>query len=136
MRPRPATAPASVATLDAPIRTEVRMAGKFEISKRKNGEFQFNLKAGNGQVILTSEGYSSLGGCENGIDSVRRHAASEANFEKKVAKDGSPYFVLIAGNGEPIGRSEMYKSTSSRDNGIRSVMTHAPEAKVQNLATK
>jgi uncharacterized protein YegP (UPF0339 family) len=115
---------------------EVRMAGKFEISKRKNGEFQFNLKAGNGQVILSSEGYASLGGCENGIESVRRHAASEANFEKKVAKDGSPYFVLIAGNGEPIGRSEMYKSTSSRDNGIRSVMTHAPEAKVQNLAAK
>lgn len=109
------------------------MAGKFEISKRKNGEFQFNLKAGNGQVILTSEGYSSLGGCENGIDSVRRHAASESNFDKKVAKDGSPYFVLVAGNGEPIGRSEMYKSTSSRDNGIRSVMTHAPEARVQSL---
>lgn len=112
------------------------MAGKFEISKRKNGEFQFNLKAGNGQVILTSEGYASLDGCENGIESVRRHAAAEANFEKKTAKDGSPYFALTAGNGQTIGTSEMYKSASSRDDGIKSVMNNAPDAKVQNLVAK
>ncbi|GAA4787894.1 YegP family protein [Lysobacter hankyongensis] len=112
------------------------MAGKFEISKRKNGEFQFNLKAGNGQVILTSEGYSSLDGCENGIESVRRHSASEANFDRKIAKDGSPYFSLMAKNGESIGKSEMYKSAASRDKGIRSVMTNAPSAKVQPLPAK
>ena len=112
------------------------MAGKFEISKRKNGEFQFNLKAGNGQVILTSEGYGDKGGCTNGIESVRKHAQADANFERKTAKDGSPYFALMAKNGESIGRSEMYKSASSRDNGIRSVMTNAPGVKVQNLAAK
>lgn len=112
------------------------MAGKFVISKRKNGEFQFNLKAGNGQVILTSEGYEALQGCENGIDSVRRHAQDAGNFDKKTAKDGSPYFSLMAKNGESIGKSEMYRSTSSRDNGIRSVMSNAPGAKVQNLIAK
>ena len=112
------------------------MAGKFVISTRKNGEFQFNLKAGNGQVILTSEGYSSLKGCENGIESVRRHAQDAAHFDKKTAKDGSPYFALVAKNGEPIGISEMYRSTSSRDNGIRSVMANAPGAQVQNLVAK
>lgn len=112
------------------------MAGKFEISKRKNGEFQFNLKAGNGQVILTSEGYAALDGCENGIDSVRRHAAAEANFEKKTAKDGSPYFTLRSGNGQTIGTSEMYKSTTSRDDGIKSVMNNAPDARVQNIIAK
>ncbi len=112
------------------------MAGKFEISTRKNGEYQFNLKAGNSQVILTSEGYSSLQGCENGIESVRKHAKSEANFEKKVAKDGSPYFSLKASNGESIGKSEMYKSASSRDNGIKSVMTNAPDAPVKHLVAK
>jgi uncharacterized protein YegP (UPF0339 family) len=42
--------------------------GKFIISKRTNGEFQFNLKAGNGQVILTSQGYSTKSSCENGIN--------------------------------------------------------------------
>lgn len=108
------------------------MAAKFEISKRKNGELQFNLKAANGQVILTSEGYSSMEGCQNGIESVRKHAQSETNFDRKTAKDGSPYFSLKAGNGESIGKSEMYKTASSRDKGIRSVMTNATGARVQD----
>ena len=45
--------------------------GKYVISKRKNGEFQFNLKASNGQVILSSEGYSTKANCKNGIESVQ-----------------------------------------------------------------
>mgnify|MGYP003536304811 CR=1 FL=1 len=109
------------------------MAGKFEISKRKNGEFQFNLKAGNGQVILTSEGYSALQGCENGIESVRKHAQSEANFDKKVAKDGSPYFSLMAKNGESIGKSEMYSDSAAMENGIKSVMTNGASTFVKGL---
>ncbi len=106
------------------------MAGKFEVSKRSNGEFQFNLKAGNGQVILTSEGYGDKGGCTNGIESVRKHAQADANFERKTAKDGSPYFSLKASNGQSIGKSEMYKSEAARDNGIKSVMENAPSASV------
>ena len=106
------------------------MAGKFVISKRKNGEFQFNLKAGNGQVILTSEGYGDKNGCANGIESVRKHAQADANFERKTAKDGSPYFNLKASNGQIIGKSEMYKSEAARDNGIKSVMENAPGASV------
>jgi len=110
------------------------MAGKFEISKRRNGEWQFNLKAGNGKVILTSQGYGSLEACRDGIDSVRRHAIAQANFEKKIAKDGSPYFVLKATNAEPIGSSEMYNSAASRDKGIRSVIEHAAGARVVDPA--
>ena len=104
------------------------MAGKFEISKRSNGEFQFNLKAGNGQVILTSEGYGDKNGCTNGIESVRKNAASDANFERKTAKDGSAFFSLRAGNGEIIGKSEMYSSASARDKGIGTVAKNAPVA--------
>ena len=106
------------------------MAGKFEISKRSNGEYQFNLKAGNGQVILTSEGYGDKGGCTNGIESVRKNAASDANFERKTAKDGSPYFVLLATNKEVIGTSEMYKSSAAMERGIASVRANAPNAVV------
>ena len=106
------------------------MAGKFEISSRSNGEFQFNLKAGNGQVILSSEGYSSLPACQMGVESVRMHASDPAHFECNTAKDGSPYFNLKAGNGQVIGKSEMYSSMSARDNGIESVMTNAPGAEV------
>ena len=50
------------------------MAGKFEITKRSNGEFQFNLKAGNGQVIGKSERYSRNVACETGIASVKANA--------------------------------------------------------------
>ena len=106
------------------------MAGKFEISKRSNGEYQFNLKAGNGQVILTSEGYGDKNGCANGIESVRKHAQADANFERKTAKDGSPYFNLKASNGQIIGKSEMYSGDAARDNGIKSVMENAPSASV------
>lgn len=107
--------------------------GKFVISTRKNGEFQFNLKAGNGQTILASEGYSTKAACENGIESVRKNSQEESRFEKLEAKSGQPYFNLKAGNGQVIGNSEMYESEASRDNGIASVMKNAPEATVEEV---
>lgn len=101
---------------------------KFEVYKDKKGEFRFRLNAKNGQAILASEGYSSKAGCLNGIESVKKNAASDARFDKQVAKNGQHYFKLKAGNGEVIGMSEMYNSTSGRDNGISSVMTNAAVA--------
>ena len=104
------------------------MAGKFVISKRSNGQYQFNLKAGNGQVILTSQGYADKAGCRNGIESVRRNSPDDGRYERKTSSNGKPYFVLLAGNGQVIGTSELYESTASRDNGIASVKSNAPEA--------
>ena len=109
------------------------MAGKFEITTRKNGEFQFNLKAGNGQVILTSEGYKAKASALNGVESVRKHSQDDANFERLTAKDGSPYFNLKASNGQTIGHSEMYSGAAARDNGIESVKTNAPDAELVDL---
>jgi uncharacterized protein len=106
--------------------------GKFVITTRKNGEFQFNLKAGNGQTILASEGYTTKAACENGIESVRKNSQDDSRFEKLEAKDGRPYFNLKAGNGQVIGNSEMYESVSSRDNGIESVKKNAPDATVDD----
>ncbi|MFB8189564.1 YegP family protein [Microbacterium sp. NPDC055988] len=51
------------------------MAGTFELYTDKSGEYRFRLKAGNGEVIATGEGYSSKAAALNGIDSVRRNAA-------------------------------------------------------------
>lgn len=107
--------------------------GKFEISVRKNGEYQFNLKATNGQVILSSEGYTTKAACLNGVESVKKNAADEKRFEKLTAKNGKPYFVLKATNGQVIGQSQMYASEDSRDNGIASVMKNAPEAEVVEI---
>ena len=106
------------------------MAGKFEIKAGKTGKFRFNLKASNGQIVLTSEAYESRSAAVKGIASVKNNAANAKRFERKTAKDGSPYFVMKAANGEPIGRSEMYKTKASMENGIASVAKHAPDAPV------
>ncbi|NDV69786.1 YegP family protein [Dysgonomonas sp. 25] len=108
--------------------------GKFEITKRKNGEFQFNLKASNGQVILSSEGYTAKDSCINGVNSVKRNATDDARYDRKVSSNGKPYFNLKASNGQIIGTSEMYESESSREKGIESVKKNAPTADVvENL---
>jgi uncharacterized protein len=106
--------------------------GKFVITKRTNGEFQFSLKAGNGQDILASEGYSSKSSCENGIESVKKNAQDAAKFEKKTSSNGKFFFNLKATNGQVIGSSEMYESEASRDNGIASVQKNAPDASVED----
>ena len=105
--------------------------GTFLVSKRKNDEFQFVLKAGNGQVILASEGYATKAACENGIESVRKNSQVEARFDKLEAKNGKQYFNLKATNGQIIGNSEMYESIAARDNGIESVTKNAPDADVK-----
>lgn len=106
--------------------------GKFVISKRTNGEFQFNLKAGNGQVILASEGYTTKAACENGVESVKKNSQDDARFERLTSKNDKYYFLLKATNGQSIGSSEMYESVASRDNGIESVKKNAPDASTED----
>lgn len=106
--------------------------GKFVITKRSNGEFQFNLKAVNGQNILISEGYSSKANCENGIESVKKNSQDDAKFDRKTSSNGKYYFNLKATNGQIIGTSEMYEAEAGRDNGIESVKTNAADATVDD----
>ena len=106
------------------------MAGKFVVKKGKDGQDYFSLVAGNGQAILQSEGYKSSKSCANGIDSVRKNSQDKNKFECKTARNGRTYFILKAGNGQEIGRSQMYKSDSGCRNGMASVTRNAPGAKV------
>lgn len=106
------------------------MAGKFVV-KTSGEQFMFNLQAANGQVILTSERYTSRDGALSGIASVRVNAPIARRYERHTSSAGEPYFVLKAGNGEVIGRSEMYSSASAMENGIESVKKNAPEASVE-----
>jgi len=110
------------------------MPAKFEIKAGRTGKFRFNLKASNGQVILTSEAYETRGAATKGITSVKKNAGNDKRFERKTAKDGSAYFLMKAANGEAIGKSEMYKTTRSMENGIASVGRNAPEAPVVDAA--
>ena len=118
--------------------------GKFAVKKVKTG-IKFDLKAGNGEVIASSEVYSSDAACRKGIESVRKNAV-EANLEDQTVEDvvkvthpkfemytdkaGEFRFRLKAKNGEIIAVSEGYKSKASCLNGIESVRKNAPEAEI------
>ena len=95
------------------------MKATFEIKTTADGRFMFNLKAANDHIILTSQTYESKESTEHGIASVKQNAAMGERYEEKVGTDGSPYFVLHAGNNLVIGRSEMYCSTLARSIGAR-----------------
>ena len=106
----------------------------FEVFKNDSGKFYFNLKASNGQVILSSQGYAAKTGAMNGVQSVINHATNDANFERAEAKDGRVYFNLKASNGQVIGKSQMYKAATGMENGIASVKKNATgDAAVNDL---
>ncbi|MCL2351397.1 MAG: YegP family protein [Firmicutes bacterium] len=121
------------------------MAGKFAWKTSAAGKYHFNLVAGNGQVIGTSESYGSKGGCTDGIESVRKAAGSHVEdqtadgfekltnpkYEVYTDKAGEYRFRLKASNGEIILASEGYKAKGGCMNGIESVKKHAPEADVE-----
>ena len=105
---------------------------KFTVFTGNDEQFYFRLTARNGEIILSSEGYTSKSGCMNGIDSVKENVADDEQFERLTAADGQFYFNLVAKNGEVIGKSETYTSESGRDNGIEAVKDAAPEAPVED----
>ena len=118
--------------------------GKFVIRKTNTG-IKFDLKAGNGEVIATSEVYASEAACKNGVESVKKNAPVAAvenqtvegyaaekhpKFEVYTDKAGELRFRLKATNGQVIAVSEGYKAIASCLNGIESVKKNAPEAEV------
>ena len=105
--------------------------GKFIIKTGKDGQFYFNLKAGNGEIVLSSEAYTSKTSCKKGIASVMKNATDVSKFEKLISKNGKPYFTLKAGNQQVIGKSELYESDKACANGIASVKKNAPGAKME-----
>ena len=70
----------------------------------------------------------------SGIESVRLNSQIDSRFNSLVARDDSPYFVLKAGNGEIIGKSEMYSSASAMKSGIASVKANALDASIVDVS--
>ena len=117
--------------------------GKFVIKETATG-YKFDLKAGNGETIITSEVYNSKDACLNGVNSVKKNciggvedqtvepvaAVKHPKFELYEDKAGEYRFRLKASNGEIIGVSEGYKAKASCENGIESVKKNAPEAEI------
>lgn len=118
--------------------------GKFVVKETKTG-VKFDLKAGNGEVIATSEVYTTKAACVKGIESVKKNSAvanvedqtvegyaTEKNpkFEVYTDKAGEFRFRLKATNGQIIATGEGYKSKSGCMNGIESVKKNAADADV------
>ena len=117
--------------------------GKFVVKETNTG-VKFDLKAGNGEVIATSEVYTTEAACLNGIESVRNSCVGEIEdqtaeeivqvkhpkFEMYLDKAGEYRFRLKARNGEIIATSEGYKAKTGCLNGIESVKKNAPDAEI------
>lgn len=95
--------------------------GKFAVSTSRGGGNYFNLKATNGQVILTSVMYASRTDCNAAIESVREYCSDDSRYERKISADNKPYFNLTSPEGHVLGKSEMYESSAGMENGIASV---------------
>ena len=123
--------------------------GKFEVKQVKTG-IKFNLKAGNGEIIATSEIYTTEAACMKGIASVRRccvgpvedqtvegfQVLKHPKFEVYVDKAGEYRFRLKARNGEIIAVGEGYKAKASCLNGIESIKKNAPESPIVKVEDK
>lgn len=109
------------------------MAGWFEVSQAKDGQYRFVLKAGIGEPVLTSELYKTKASALNGIASVQKNSPDDARYERLVSKADKPYFNLKAANHQIIGTSQFYASEQSRDKGIESVKNNGVSETVKDL---
>ena len=94
----------------------------------------FNLRASNGEVILTSETYVAKAAAKDGIAAVRVNAPIDARYDRRVAANRQHYFVLRAVNREIIGTSETYSSAQAMEEGIAAVKRDAPGASLEELS--
>ena len=99
---------------------------------QSSGQYWYHLRADNGEIVQSGEGYSTKASCENGIQSVKANCQPQ-RFESFL-ESGQYGFNQVAANGEIIGRSEKYTTAQARDHGIQVVLREAPEAPVQDLS--
>ena len=102
----------------------------FVIYRKHNSEFSFNLKADNGEIILSGDGYHTKPSCRNAIASVKAQAPHDTSYDRRTNSYGKHYFVLKATNGEILGHSEEYQSQAGREYGITAVKRNAPVAPI------
>jgi uncharacterized protein len=103
------------------LSAETLHIGKYVISIAKDDESYFNLKATNGQTILTSLMYSSKPECFDGIEYVRENCQNDDMYERKLSANNKHFFVLKASDVQIIGKSQMYESEEGMEKGIASV---------------
>lgn len=106
------------------------MPAKFELKKAKNGQFHFNLLATNGEIILSSEIYTTKTSAKKGIASVQTNSGDESRYVRKQDRRKQHYFLLRSGNNRVIGRSESYSRPVAMEKGIKSVIKNGQTDKL------
>lgn len=107
---------------------------KFEIFQSDtSGKFYFRLKSRNGQIILQSQGYEAKTSAQNGIASVSKHCRDASCYETKQASNGKWHFNMKSTNGQIVGSSQMYASSSTMKAGIEALQRVAPIARIVDL---
>ena len=107
------------------------MAAYYKVNTAKDGQFFFNLKAGNHETVLTSELYKQKQSALDGIESVKKNSQVDAHYHREISKKGQDFFHLVAANGQIIGKSEEYSSKSGMEDGIAVVKKIAPTAEIK-----
>jgi len=107
--------------------------GKYIIRKTSNGQYWWVLRASNGEILITSETYTTKQNCIEGINSSKV-SIKDSNFRRLLSIRNEPYFTQNANNNQVLGTSEMYSSTYARDSGIESVKRYAPNAIIEDLS--
>jgi uncharacterized protein len=105
------------------------MSSRLVIRSTSN-QFYFVLWSSDGERILQSEMYQAKASAQTGAQSVKANAGNDQRYERRTSAANQPYFVLKAANGEIIGVSEMYGSTTARDSGIASSKFNGPAAEI------
>lgn len=105
--------------------------GKYHVSK-SGSQYYWNLRGGNGERVLQSEMYTTKGAAFGGISACKENSPHDDRYQRLIAKNGQPYFTLLARNGAVIGVSETYSSAQARDNGIAACKFHGPTSSTQD----
>jgi uncharacterized protein YegP (UPF0339 family) len=112
------TVRALVRLINKPASTSALRKEQFEIFKGEDGQTYFRLRASNGEIMLSSEGYTALSGAQNGVDSVKTNGKLTASYQIFEAFDGAWGVRLVAGNGQIIARTETYASKSNAERAV------------------
>ncbi len=93
-------------------------AVRYEVFQGEDKKFYFHLRAGNGEIVLASQGYTAKSSAQNGVSSVNANGATGVKYEIIETADGRFAFHLKAANGQIIAKSETYVSHANAQRGI------------------
>lgn len=110
------------------------MSGRFHLRKTSDGQYQFNLLASNGEIILASELFRTKESALATIETVKKYSQRKEAFEIIATTNGKYYFRLKAPNGQIIGLSQLYSSETGAQSGVAAVRNHAESSLPQEIA--